>query len=138
MGLVSEYRADHGLPPLRVNAALCRASRKHAGNMASQDRLSHVLDGEGPTERALAEGFAGPVAENCAAGRQGTPRSFFDLWVASDAHRGNMLSPGSGELGVGFARTEKEGMVYCAAMFGAARRGRSHGANEEGVSSAER
>jgi uncharacterized protein YkwD len=123
MQLVNDFRAGHGLPPHRVNEALCRASRKHAENMASQETLSHVLDGKGPTERALAEGFAGPVAENCAAGNEGTPRAFIDLWVASGAHRRNMLGPGAGEMGAGCAHSAKGDKVYCAAMFGASRGG---------------
>jgi uncharacterized protein YkwD len=119
--LINEFRAGHGLTPHRVNAALCRAARKHSENMARHGSMSHVLDGKGPGERAVDEGFAGPVAENCAAGNQGTPRAFFDLWVASAAHRANMLRPEMSELGVGFARAESADGVYCTAMFGASR-----------------
>lgn len=116
--LVNDWRSARGLPPHQVNAALCRAARGHAENMAARDGLSHVLDGAGPTERALAEGFAGPVAENVAAGLGGTPRAFFDLWLASRAHRDNMLRPGAGQMGVGCARSGRGAKVYCAAMFG--------------------
>jgi uncharacterized protein YkwD len=118
MQLVNGLRISHGLPPHQVNAALFRASRKHAENMARHGRLTHVLDGKGPSERALAEGFAGPVAENCADGSQGTPRAFFDLWVTSTEHRANMLRPEMDEMGIGFARAERSDEVYCAAMFG--------------------
>jgi uncharacterized protein YkwD len=119
--LVNEFRALFGLSPLGVNSALCRASRVHAEDMAAQDTLSHVLDGRGPTERALAEGFAGPAAENIAAGDKGTPRAFFDLWLASEPHRATMLSLGAGDMGAGCARSETSGKVYCAAMFGVMR-----------------
>ena len=116
--LINGLRAARGLPSHRVNAALCRAARRHAESMAARDRLSHVLDGKGPTERALVEGFAGPVAENVAAGIGGTPRAFFDLWLASRAHRENLLRPGAGQMGVGWARGGRGAKVYCAAMFG--------------------
>jgi uncharacterized protein YkwD len=89
--------------------------------MAATGTLDHVLEGRGPSERALAEGFEGPVAENIAAGDESTPEGLFALWAASELHRANMLAPGYGEMGVGCARTGNDGRLYCAAMFGAQR-----------------
>ncbi|HEY5997889.1 MAG TPA: CAP domain-containing protein [bacterium] len=117
---INEFRAGNGLATLHIDDRLARASRRHAANMAGQGTLSHVLDGQGPGERALAEGFAGPVAENIAAGDEGTAPAFFDLWASSELHRANMLGTACRELGVGCARGV-DGRLYCAAMFGGAR-----------------
>jgi uncharacterized protein YkwD len=119
--LVNQFRAGRGLPPLRADDALRRASLTHAENMAGQDTLSHDLGGRGPTERALAEGFEGAVAENVAAGDQGSPQAFFELWIGSEAHRANMLGAEYREAGVGCARSGRSHRLYCTAMFGVTR-----------------
>jgi uncharacterized protein YkwD len=119
LNLINEYRAKNGLPAHKINAALCRASRKHSANMASKNKLDHVLDGKGPGDRAVAEGFKGFMSENCAGGGKDTPRSFFELWVGSLAHRSNMLGFRAGEMGVGFGRTQNGEVDFYTAMFGA-------------------
>lgn len=117
--LVNEFRASRGYPALGIDPQLCRAARKHAKNMARRGRLAHVLDGGGPGNRAAREGFRGPVFENIAGGDSAAPRSFFDLWVGSDAHRENLLALRTGSLGVGFARAPAARRDYYTAMFGA-------------------
>jgi uncharacterized protein YkwD len=118
---INELRAGRGLHTLRIDERLTRASRRHAANMAAQGTFNHVLDGKGPGERALAEGFEGPVAENIAAGDQGTAQAFFDLWVSSEPHRANLLGPAYRELGVGCARAAQGARLYCVADFGEGR-----------------
>lgn len=118
VSLINEFRANNGLAALHVNDALNRASRLHAANMAARGTLSHILDGKGPTERAQAAGFRGVAGGNIAAGDEGTGQQFFDLWVASPPHRANLLGPAYRELGVGCARSVRDGKLYCVAMFG--------------------
>jgi len=119
--LINDFRAGNGLPALSGNPQLSRAARKHAEAMASRGELGHILEGDGPGSRARAEGFTGPVGENIAAGTSGPPRQFFDLWVDSSEHRANMLRADWGEIGAGFAHSEKQGEDYWVALFGSRR-----------------
>src|SRR3954469_12810674 len=45
--MVSEYRAAHGLPAVKVETRLMKIATTHAAKMAETDRLEHVLPGEG-------------------------------------------------------------------------------------------
>src|SRR3954451_2607533 len=47
-------KADKCLEPLKMNPKLTEAARKHAANMAAQEKLEHELDGKTPSDRAEA------------------------------------------------------------------------------------
>ena len=81
---------------------MCQAARQHRANMAKQEKLDHILDGQGPGERACAAGLHGGFGENIAAGSRGAPAFYLRLWVESPGHKANMLGDYA-EMGVGFA-----------------------------------
>ena len=70
--LISQYRVDHGLKPLKLDPTLMKLAAEHAQRMASMDRMSHSLPGEGSfSQRIAAGGFqASMAAENVAAGQK--------------------------------------------------------------------
>ena len=97
---VNEARAANQVPPLRVDFTLVRAARAHTATMLRIDALTHGSFGS----RLDSFGARGPrFGENLAwatgsrAGAQALVRS----WLASPAHRANLLRPGFNRIGIG-------------------------------------
>ena len=85
-------REARGCRPLRHDAALQLAARRHSDLMVAQSPLSHRLAGEADLSvRAPRAGYTHwrILAENLAWG-QATPRQVFRAWLASPAHRANL------------------------------------------------
>jgi uncharacterized protein YkwD len=85
-------REARGCRPLRLDAALALAARRHSTLMVLQSSLSHRLTGEPDLSvRAPNAGYTHwrILAENLAWG-QSTPRQVFRDWVASPPHRANL------------------------------------------------
>jgi len=101
--LTNLERRAQGLPPLKGEDSLARASFGHLLDMAMQNYFAHEsLDGRSPWDRIEAEGYIFDVAgENIAAGYP-TPRLVVDAWMASPGHRENILYTGFRELGVAY------------------------------------
>lgn len=90
--LTNAHRDRIGCRPLRLNAALLQAARRHSALMSAQDDLSHRLAGEQDlVGRAVAAGYTSwrILAENLAWG-QATPRAVFRDWMHSPGHRANL------------------------------------------------
>jgi uncharacterized protein YkwD len=102
--LISQYRADRGLKPLRLDPTLMKLAAEHAQRMASMDRMSHSLPGEGSfASRIAAGGFqASMAAENVAAGQK-TLAQVFEAWRKSPGHNANMLLPNVSLMGIAVA-----------------------------------
>jgi uncharacterized protein YkwD len=102
--LISQYRADHGLKPLKLDPTLMKLAAEHAQRMASMDRMSHSLPGEGSfAQRIAAGGFqASMAAENVAAGQK-TLAEVFAAWRKSPGHNANMLLPDVSLMGIAVA-----------------------------------
>ena len=96
----TRYPAVKGL---KRNSALDRAARKFAQRMADEEFFDHVSpDGDGPTDRARAEGYRGGVGENIAAGYS-TPAAVMDEWLARPGHCANLMHADYKVVGIGFA-----------------------------------
>lgn len=102
--LISQYRVDHGLKPLRLDPTLMKIAAEHAQRMAAMDRMSHFLPGEGSfAHRIAAAGFqASMAAENVAAGQK-TLAEVFEAWRKSPGHNANMLLPDVSLMGIALA-----------------------------------
>ncbi len=102
--LISQYRVDHGLKPLRLDPTLMKLAAEHAQRMASMDRMSHTLPGEGSfAERIARGGFqASMAAENVAAGQKSLAE-VFSAWRKSPGHNANMLLPNVSLMGIAVA-----------------------------------
>src|SRR6267154_3741790 len=79
-------RAAHGLSPVKWNAVLAEAARRHAVLLAQRNALSHQFPGEPDlASRAAHEGARfSTIAENVALGPSAETLHFFFLW--SGAH----------------------------------------------------
>jgi uncharacterized protein YkwD len=99
---VNEERAAAGLAPLRWHQTASVVAREHAIDMDERSFFSHVNpDGMDAGDRLASAGVAfRRVGENLATG-QDDPDEVMASWMASDAHRTNILNPLFTEIGIG-------------------------------------
>jgi uncharacterized protein YkwD len=110
-------KADKSLEPLKMNPKLMEAARKHAANMAAQEKLEHELDCKTPADRVTAAGYEWEtVGENIAQGQE-TPKKALASWMDSPPHRENILNSEFTEIGVAVAKS-KSGELYWVQVFG--------------------
>lgn len=110
-------KADKELSPLKMNPKLMEAARKHAENMATQEKMEHELDGKNVADRADAAGYDWKtVGENIAA-RHSKPKDVLEAWMKSEVHRNNILKDEFTEIGVAVAKSKK-GDLYWVQVFG--------------------
>jgi uncharacterized protein YkwD len=121
LGLINDYRHEHGVPTLENSAALNIASYWHSVDMGQHSFFSHTSsDGRSPFDRMDYAGYAYNTirAENIAAG-QTTAEHVFEAWRTSPGHNANMLNPHLQVIGIG--RAEVPGSrhgVYWTTKFG--------------------
>lgn len=110
-------KAEKELPPLKLNPKLMEAARKHAANMAAQEKLDHTLDEKTFADRAKTEGYkAMALGENIAWNAQ-TPKEAVEVWMNSEGHRENILNSEYTEIGVAVVKSKK-GEAYWVQVFG--------------------
>jgi uncharacterized protein YkwD len=105
---VNATRGAYGLGRLRLDAALGRAARSHSLDMLRRNYFSHG-DFNG---RMVAFRIRGGVAgENLAwgSGWYAEARTIVAEWLASPAHRANLLRPGFSRIGIGLVRGTFQG-----------------------------
>jgi uncharacterized protein YkwD len=119
--LVNLERAQHSLPPLRVNIRLVADAKLQAAQIAETGVLDHViLSGPYPTPRVRAEvaGYAwNALGENLALGFKDAP-SAVAAWMQSPGHRANILAGGYSETGV-VLEPDARGRLIFVQTFGA-------------------
>jgi uncharacterized protein YkwD len=119
--LVNLQRAEHSLPPLRVNTRLVKDAKLQATQIAETGVLDHViLSGPYPTPRVRAEaaGYAwNALGENLALGYTDAA-SAVAAWMQSPGHRANILAGGYSETGV-VLEPDAHGRLIFVQTFGA-------------------
>ena len=103
---INAYRANSGLKPLRLDAALTAMAQRQADAMVAGDALSHTIGGAF-TARLAAAGIAATEAgENLGAG-------YFTLdeamagWRGSAEHDANLRMAGFTRMGVAIAKSPR-------------------------------
>lgn len=132
LGLINDLRAQGGADcgtngvfgptfPLVMTEELQLAARVHTRWMADNNTLTHASPG-GPLGDTLIErvenaGYTSwrRLEENIAEG-VGTPQATANLWMRSDDHCANLMSPQVRDLGVGTATGS--GATWWTAVFG--------------------
>jgi hypothetical protein len=96
-------RTARGLSPLKWNAPLIEAARRHALLLAQHNTLSHQFPGEADlASRTAREGARfSTIAENVALGP--SAESLHDQWMKSAPHRANLLDPRMNSVGTAIA-----------------------------------
>jgi len=100
--LVNDFRAENGLPPVKLDDRMNQAAQKHSDFMAETAQISHTgRNGSKAHERMTAEGVSWrTAAENVAAGQQ-TPEQVVQDWINSPGHRANLLNADATIMGLG-------------------------------------
>jgi len=119
--MVNGLRAQYGLPPYQINAALMTAAQLHSEWAASVGYHSHVgPDGSRPRDRAARAGYGGGreiwVSENIYWGGMASPESALAWWSNSSIHFQGMTSTRYQEIGAGVAYSDTGG--YFTLLFG--------------------
>lgn len=99
---INAYRAQNGLPALRVSTSLAKAATWHTNDMAQRNYFSHTDSlGRDPFKRmtAFGYGYSTSRGENIAAGNA-TAAGTFAQWKASTGHNRNMLSSAYKVIGI--------------------------------------
>lgn len=105
---INRVRVAHGLRPLAYDRTLERAAQAHTDDMARRGYFAHGNLGA----RMIRFHVRGPIAgENLAwgSGPYGSAEEIVREWLASPAHRANLLRPGFRRIGLGETRTTFEG-----------------------------
>ena len=103
---INAVRAAHGLPALATESALVVSARAHSRKLVGTNTFVH---GSGWVNRLLGAGASGPyIGENlgwCAPRvcPGADPATLVREWLASPAHRKNVLDPYFRHVGVGLA-----------------------------------
>ena len=101
--LINNARAEAGLAPLAVSAALTVAAQGHSIDMACHGLISHSgSDASSPSQRIAAAGYAASRASEIIYG-SGYPQTAFDWWMSDQVHRNEILNPNVTEMGIGYA-----------------------------------
>ncbi|MGH8131790.1 MAG: CAP domain-containing protein, partial [Steroidobacteraceae bacterium] len=109
--------------PLTLDAALARAARKYAQDMALWGDMDHTgRDGSTPQARITRSGYRwGEIGENLARGVM-TPEQVVAGWLRSPDHCANLMDPKFRHMGVAFAVNPRDAAgVYWAQEFGTPR-----------------
>ena len=108
--LLNRERRERGLPALRQDDKLERASQRHNEYMVEHKCFAHDCPGEATLEQRLriVDYLRGGLlrwayGENIAWGEEhlSTPRAMVRAWMDSSGHRHNILNPSFKEVGVG-------------------------------------
>jgi uncharacterized protein YkwD len=112
-------RLAHGLPALQWNDALAVAARKHAGEMAHKDALSHQFPGEPSLPSRVKQAGAHFVwlSENVALGPNTS--LIHAEFVKSPRHRANILDTDMNVMGIGIV--ERDGQLFAVEDFSKAK-----------------
>ncbi|TXN21314.1 CAP domain-containing protein [Methylobacterium sp. WL9] len=106
---ISRYRAQYGLGPVQVDAALTRAAAYAARANAAAGSLSHDAGGSFQARMAMTGLARGLKAENLGAGTA-TFDQTLAMWQASSSHKANLLLPEARRIGI--AHSDASGSSY--------------------------
>lgn len=127
LDLANKARSEEKVPALTVSSALTEIARRHAENMAKQEKMDHVLDGKNPAQRARdAKYVYRHIGENIGKAEGDAdipappPADMHEAWMKSKSHRDNLLNGKFREVGLAIVRSKK-GNFYYAQVFGTPR-----------------
>ncbi len=105
---INRVRSTHGLNGLAFDPSLARAARAHTRAMGAAGAFAHG-DFSSRMSQFHVQGLR--LGENLAwgSGEYGTPRGIVNSWLASPAHRANLLRPGFRRVGLGAIQTRFRG-----------------------------
>jgi uncharacterized protein YkwD len=118
--LTNKVRTDAGLTPLKINAHLTHAARKHSARMARKQKLAHLVKGKDFHFRLKKVGYTFARAGENVGRSKGCSSHVINMWMNSPGHRNNILNPAFKDIGIGISTSEK-GEKYFTQVFGTQR-----------------
>jgi uncharacterized protein YkwD len=110
LDLLNAFRVSQGLPMLKPNAALMRASQQYADLMQRTGHFNHTgPDGSTPSTRVRAAGYLPTALGECIAMGQHDPQAAQTAWENSAGHRAIMVGTLYTEAGFGSAGFDPRG-----------------------------
>lgn len=110
VSLTNSERAALGARPLRAHALLEAAAQRKAEDMAARGYFAHTSpEGKEPWAWLAEEGYEYRFAGENLAVRFVDSRDVVVAWMASPAHRANVVKPQYADIGVGVASGEFKG-----------------------------
>ncbi|WP_419998074.1 sigma-70 family RNA polymerase sigma factor [Streptomyces boninensis] len=104
--IVNKERAGAGCRPLKLDSRLSRAAQLHSEDMSANNYFDHTSrDGRTFSDRAKAQGYQTPGAENIARG-QSSPADVMSAWMNSEGHRANILNCDLTTMGLGLVEKD--------------------------------
>ena len=109
VALMNEYRAESGLPPLRLDPSLTAAAETRMREMAEGEWWSHEApDGTSPFVHIPVDYDYAFAAENLAAGFD-TVGLLVSSWMESPGHRKNILGINYADCGIAILEGSTKG-----------------------------
>jgi uncharacterized protein YkwD len=106
---MNEYRAEAGLPPLRIDPSLTRAAEARMNEMAEGEWWAHEApDGTPPFALIPIDYDYAFAGENLAAGFD-TAGLLVQSWMESRGHRANILGPNYADCGIAIIEGSTKG-----------------------------
>ncbi len=112
LAMVNDYRAQHGLHALTVNAALQGVARRHTSRMAAEEHLYHNPNLARDADEAI-PGWR-LIAENVGVGP--TTEAVQEAFYKSSKHKANILKSNVNIIGIGAVRAAG-GQLYFTQNF---------------------
>ncbi|UNZ15853.1 sigma-70 family RNA polymerase sigma factor [Streptomyces sp. 891-h] len=107
LAITNTERAKAGCRPLKADDRLTRAAQLHSEDMSANNYFDHTSqDGRTFSDRAKAQGYRTPGAENIAKG-QASPEDVMAAWMKSEGHRANILNCDLTTMGLGLAEGDR-------------------------------
>lgn len=113
-------RIKNKLDKLSIDRTLIQVAKKHAENMARQEKMDHVLDEKGVAKRTTEAGYNYRIVGENLAKAEGdkdfpapTPAEIHDQWMKSEKHRENLMNPKFQEIGLAVVKSKKGTYYYC-------------------------
>jgi uncharacterized protein YkwD len=119
LDLVNAFRKQKMAAPLKVDRKLMEVARAHAANMAKQDKADDELDGKDTSTRVRESRYLfqkGKIEFNLAAGANLQLDDVYNQWATVPAKQ-ELLLGGFDETGIGIARNNASGNVYCYQIY---------------------
>ena len=104
VAMISQYRREHGLPPVKVDAKFTAIAERQAKAMAASGIMDH--DVAGSFSSRVADAHTDSAAENIAAGTK-TWTDTLRLWRNSPGHNANLLLADADLIGAAVARNDQ-------------------------------
>jgi hypothetical protein len=104
--MISGYRRNNGLNPVKTDPGLTRIAEEHARVMAQRGQVEHNFAGaKNFNERIRSSGFDAKFAVENVGGGYHTLAEAFSGWRDSPSHRANMLRSGATHMGIAAVHT---------------------------------